>query len=49
MNPQIAGGIVLTLCGLLTLFFGGNDLKTYGWAAFFLAAAALAFAVGIGR
>ena len=43
---RIGGGIVLTICGLLTLGFGGSDTKTYGWAAFFLGAAALNFAFG---
>jgi hypothetical protein len=43
---RIGGGIALTVCGLLTLSFGGSDTKTYGWAAFFLVAAALNFAFG---
>jgi hypothetical protein len=43
---RIAGGIVLAGLGLVTLSFGGNDSKTYGWTLAFLAAAAadLAFA-----
>ena len=43
---RIAAGIFLVGCGALTLSFGGNDWKTYGWAMAFLAAAAanLAFA-----
>jgi hypothetical protein len=43
---RIGGGITLTVCGLLTLSFGGSDTKTYGWAAFFLVPAALNFAFG---
>jgi hypothetical protein len=45
-RARIAGGAVLTTCCLLTLGFGGQDSKTYGWAAVFLACAALAFAAG---
>lgn len=43
---RISGGTVLVGLGVVTLFFGGNDRKTYGWATAFLAAAAanLAFA-----
>ena len=43
---RIASGAVLTGLGVVTLAFGGNDGKTYGWAAAFLAIAAanLAFA-----
>jgi hypothetical protein len=43
---RISGGTVLVGLGVVTLFFGGNDRKTYGWAMAFLAAAAanLAFA-----
>jgi hypothetical protein len=43
---RIASGIVLAGLGVVTLSFGGNDLKTYGWTMAFLAAAAadLAFA-----
>jgi hypothetical protein len=43
---RISGGTVLVGLGVVTLAFGGNDRKTYGWAAAFLAAAAanLAFA-----
>jgi hypothetical protein len=37
----MAGGIVLAVCGVLTLSFGGSGGKTYGWAAFFLVLAAL--------
>jgi hypothetical protein len=36
---RIAGGIVLAGLGLVTLSFGGDDLKTYGWTMGFLAAA----------
>ncbi|HLK00613.1 MAG TPA: hypothetical protein VKU39_11990 [Streptosporangiaceae bacterium] len=43
---RIGGGIALTVCGLLTLTFGGSDAKTYGWAALFLVPAALNFAFG---
>jgi len=43
---RIASGIVLAGLGLVTVSFGGNDCKTYGWTLGFLAAAAaqLAFA-----
>ena len=43
---RIGGGIVLVGLGIVTLSFGGNDWKTYGWTMAFLAAAAanLAFA-----
>ncbi len=43
---RISGGLVLVGLGVVTLRFGGNDAKTYGWAAAFLTAAAanLAFA-----
>lgn len=43
---RIAGGVVLTGLGVITLTLGGDDGKTYGWTAAFLAAAAanLAFA-----
>ena len=37
---RIASGIVLAGLGLVTLSFGGNDWKTYGWTMAFLAAAA---------
>ena len=43
---RIGGGIALTVCGLLTLAFGGSGTKTYGWAALFLMSAALNFAFG---
>ena len=43
---RIGGGFTLTVCGVLTLSFGGSDTKTYGWAAFFLVPAALNFAFG---
>ncbi len=36
----------MTVCGVLTLAFGGSDAKTYGWAALFLVPAALNFAFG---
>jgi len=43
---RITAGIVLTGLGVVTLGFGGNDLKTYAWTMAFLAGAAahLAFA-----
>jgi hypothetical protein len=43
---RIAFGVVLAVLGVITLAAGGNDWKTYGWTAAFLAAAAadLAFA-----
>jgi len=43
---RIASGMVLVGLGVVTLSFGGNDWKTYGWTLAFLAAAAanLAFA-----
>lgn len=40
---RIASGIALAGLGVITLSFGGNDSKTYGWAAAFLAAAAADF------
>jgi hypothetical protein len=43
---RIGGGVALTICGLLTLTFGGSDAKTYWWAAFFLGLATLNFAFG---
>ena len=43
---RIGGGITLTVCGVLTLTFGGSDRKTYGWAALFLVPAAVALAFG---
>ena len=41
---RVAGGTVLAGLGVVTLSFGGNDWKTYGWALAFLAAAAASFA-----
>lgn len=43
---RTAAGLVLAVLGIVTLSFGGNDRKTYGWTMAFLAAAAadLAFA-----
>lgn len=41
---RIASGIVLAGLGVVTLSFGGNDWKTYGWTMAFLAAAAASFA-----
>jgi hypothetical protein len=37
---RIASGVVLTGLGVVTLTFGGNDRKTYGWATWFLGGAA---------
>jgi len=45
-SARIGGGVVLTGCSLLTLSFGANDAKTYGWAVVFLVLAALNFAGG---
>jgi hypothetical protein len=35
---RVASGVVLVGLGAVTLSFGGNDGKTYGWATAFLAA-----------
>jgi hypothetical protein len=40
---RIASGIVLAGLGVVTLSFGGNDWKTYGWTMVFLALAAAQF------
>jgi hypothetical protein len=37
---RIGGAVALTGLGLVTLTFGGNDWKTYGWTLAFLAPAA---------
>jgi hypothetical protein len=37
---RIASGVVLGGLGLVTLAFGGDDWKTYGWTIAFLSAAA---------
>jgi len=37
---RVSGGTALAGLGVVTLLFGGNDRKTYGWAAAFLAVAA---------
>jgi hypothetical protein len=37
---RTASAVALTGLGVVTLIFGGNDEKTYGWAAAFLAVAA---------
>jgi hypothetical protein len=42
---RIAVGIVLVGLGAVTLSFGGNDWKTYGWTAFWLVLAAAQFSV----
>ncbi|MFY9930219.1 MAG: hypothetical protein WAK82_19670 [Streptosporangiaceae bacterium] len=46
VGGRVGGGTVLAGLGVVTLSFGGNDGKTYGWTTAFLAAAAanLAFA-----
>jgi hypothetical protein len=43
---RIASAIVLTGLGIVTLVRGGNDRKTYGWAAWFLGGAAVNAAFG---
>jgi hypothetical protein len=43
---RIASAIVLSALGALTLSFGGNDRRTYGWASWFLAGAAANLASG---
>jgi len=45
-RARIASGIVLTGLGTVTLVFGGNDRKTYGWAIWFLGGAAANVAFG---
>jgi len=40
---RIAIAIVLAGLGAVTLSFGGNDWKTYGWTAFWLVLAAAQF------
>jgi hypothetical protein len=40
---RIATGTVLVGLGVVTLSFGGNDWKTYGWTMAFLALAAAQF------
>jgi len=40
---RIGSGIVLVGLGAVTLSFGGNDVKTYGWTIAFLALAAAQF------
>ena len=37
---RMGAGIVLVGLGVVTLSFGGNDWKTYGWTLAFLAGAA---------
>ncbi len=41
---RIGSGAVLAALGLVTLAFGGEDWKTYGWTLFFLALAAASWA-----
>ena len=43
---RMGAGIAVAGLGVVTLAFGGNDLKTYGWAMFFLAVAAVQFSFG---
>jgi len=43
---RISSGIVLVGLGVVTLSFGGNDRKTYGWTMAFLAAAVANLAFG---
>ena len=40
---RMAAGLALIGLGAVTLSFGGNDWKTYGWALVFLALAAAQF------
>jgi hypothetical protein len=41
---HIAGGVALACLALVTLSFGGNDVKTYFWTMVFLVPAAANFA-----
>ena len=41
---RIASGVAVAGLGVVTLVFGGNDWKTYGWAMAFLALAVAQFA-----
>ena len=41
---HIAFGAILAALGVLTLSFGGEDWKTYGWTLVFLALAAVSVA-----
>jgi hypothetical protein len=43
---RIASALVLTGLGVVTLSFGGEDRKTYGWAIWFLGGAAANAAFG---
>src|ERR1700722_15743734 len=43
---RIGGGITLTVCGVLTLTFGGSERKPCGGGAPFLGPAAVALAFG---
>jgi hypothetical protein len=43
---RIGGSLLLAACGLSTLALGGQDAKTYGWAAAFFGLAGLALAAG---
>ena len=48
-GARVAGGGVLTVCGLLTLFLGGRDAKTDAWATVFLPMASADLAAGRGE
>jgi len=41
---RILSGAVLAVLGVVTLTFGGDDWKTYGWTTVFLALAAASWA-----
>jgi hypothetical protein len=45
-SVRMTSGIALVGLSIVTLAFGGNDGKTYGWAAAFLAGAAANLAFG---
>jgi signal transduction histidine kinase len=45
-GARIGAGIALVGLAVVTLNFGGNDGKTYGWTLFFLAVAAANLALG---
>jgi hypothetical protein len=42
-DVRIASGIALVGLGVVTLSFGGDDWKTFGWTMVFLALAAAQF------
>ncbi len=41
---RIVSGVVLAALGVVTLSFGGNESKTYGWTMMFLALAGASWA-----